>query len=180
MKILKVGAAHYAVGLFAVAAIVAGCTSGSQTALGPNQPNQPGAMQSHRISPLQTVSTRVRINNFASFTIYGSGSAMCWSISPTPLPSVAPSGNSAPITLTYDEACVTPSSLGITYGPLTTPQSCKFITSFGSSGFSYTVDNSVHTACTATPSTSALVNEYFNYKTASSTSRRATRTPLHI
>lgn len=160
MKITNVSTSHYAAGLFLAAAFIAGCGGGSQS-LGPASGSNQGATQ--QIHPLQSVSTRVAVHNKWIQTIHASGSAACWAISPTPLPSVAPSASSPPITLTYDTTCTFVSVLPIKYGPLTTPSDCTFTVAYNGTMFVYSVTQGTNTDCKAFPSPTSIVNEIFQY-----------------
>jgi hypothetical protein len=128
MKVTRLCTAQMGISALASAAIFADCNSGTQSSLSRLGTAQNG---SHRVEPLATVSNVVQIDNEWTQTVLGSGSATCWSISPTPLPAVGPSASSPPVTLSYDTTCpVTLSydttcpvtaTLPITYGPGTTP-----------------------------------------------------------
>lgn len=144
----------------AVAAVLAGCGSGAQSPISPSGPAASNA--SHRASPLQTVSTIVGIRNDWTQKIAGSGSAICWSISP-PLPSVGPGDLSAPITLSYDIQCPAVSTLPITYGPASATSSCTFNVSYTGTTFKYSVTQGSNTACTAQPSPIGRYDEILTY-----------------
>ncbi len=172
MKLARYFAPGNILGLFIIAgAVVAGC---SPPAVSPA--TSPLALQNangtHGTHPLTLVTTRVKFYNSGSSTIVGMGSAACWSISPTPLPSVPPGDYSTVETLTYDTSCGTPNFLDISYGVAGAEATdCTFATKYVSS-FSYSVTNSELTACTATPSTNATYDELFTYAASGSLYKR--------
>jgi hypothetical protein len=178
MKTVQLAAAPYALGLAVAAAIAVGC-SGSPASLSPsaqqNGPRYPRPLAT-------TVSTKVQVDNTFTSTIYPSGgSAMCWTVSPTPLPSVAPNASSAPITLTYDTTCTSTSELAIDYGPISpVNEDCIFTTSYNGTAFVYSVTQSDQTDCKAYPSPTSLVNEIFQYGQEGSFSRKPALTRPHL
>lgn len=149
-----------ALALFA-GALFAGCSGGAQGfgAPGSSSPTAHG-------QPQTSYSTIVGIKNDWIATIYGSGSAMCWSISPG-LPSVGGFGQlSDPVTLTYTPLCPSAAStLAIQYGPVGTSTSadCTFNVTFNGTIFTYTVDQSPGTKCSVAPSADARYNEILTY-----------------
>jgi len=163
MKI-KRGPFAYAPGIFAAVVIAAGCSGTSST----NPVSSAGSQApAGRARSMDTVQTRVKIFNFATYTITGSGSSACWTISPTPLPSIAPSSSSQVETLQYNTGCGASNELDITYSGGSPPAPCIFKTTY-SSGFTYLATNSVGTACTATRSSNVTYDENFNYYSAGS------------
>jgi hypothetical protein len=162
-------------GLFIVAtAIVVGC---SPPATSPSALQS--ASSSHRTHPLALATTSVEIYNSGSSTIVGMGSAACWTISPTPLPSVAPSDYSVVETLTYDTGCATPTSLDISYGVNGAEVTyCTFVTTYSNSAFSYSVMNTSFTDCTATIPASHTYNELFSYDPSGSLYKRHSQSPV--
>lgn len=144
-------------------AILAACSGGAQA---PSNPTISSSSNAPRIRPLTTVSTTVGIKNNWIATISGSGSAMCWSISPG-LPSVAGFGHlSGPVTLSYTPLCPTPSTLAITYGPPGTSNTgadCTFGVSYNGTAFMYTVTQGTSTACTVGPSPISGYDEILTY-----------------
>jgi hypothetical protein len=161
MKKAKTCTAKWAVSALAAAAIFAGCSTGTQSSLSPSGTAQNG---SHRVGPLATVSNVVQIDNAWTQTIFGSGSATCWSISPTPLPSVAPSASSPPVTLTYNTTCPVTAPLPIRYGPGVTPlEDCTFNVGYNGTNFTYSVTQGTHTDCTAKPSPISSIDEILTY-----------------
>jgi hypothetical protein len=173
MKKAKRCAVQWAIGTVAAAAIFTGCSTGTQSSLSPSGVAQNG---SHRGGPLATVSDVVQINNAWTQTVLGSGSATCWSISPTPLPSVAPSASSPPVTLSYDTTCPVTATLPITYGPATTPlENCTLNVGYNSTNFTYSVTQGTHTDCTAKPSPISSIDEILTYDQISPSVRHAPR-----
>jgi len=153
---------HLAIAPLAAFAILAGCSGGAQSPINPTASSPSSA---HRIGPLTTVSTIVGIKNDWISTISGSGSAMCWSISPG-LPSVGPFGDlSGPVTLSYTPLCPTPSTLAITYGPggSSTGAECTFTVSYNGTTFQYNVSQGSSTACSVAPSPTTAYNEILTY-----------------
>jgi hypothetical protein len=126
-------------------------------------------------------STQVDVQNNWTAAISGSGSASCWTISPT-LPIVGAGDTAGPITLTYTftTGCPIPSALGISYGPAAfTGQRCTFYTTYNASGFTFSVTQSDNTACSIKypPTVSAI----FSYaQKASGSGRRAPPQPHHL
>jgi hypothetical protein len=173
MKIAHFGAVPYALGLVAAAAIAIGCSSGSGSSLNPS------SQQNGIRRPDPTATTKVEVDNTFTATIYPSGgSAMCWTVSPTPLPSVAPSATSPPITLAYDTTCTTTSQLAIEYGPVSpVNEDCTFTTSYNGMAFVYSVTQGLNTDCKAYPSAAAIVNEIFQYGQQGSSSSRTRALP---
>jgi hypothetical protein len=166
MKIASLSTGHCAAGLIAIAAIVAGCTSATPTGVG-----IPSAAHSRGVRHLVLETTTVKFYNSGSSTIYGSGSATCWSVSPTPLPSIGPGNYSGVIDLSYDTACVGgPDHIDISYGPSGGP-SCLFTTTYNA-GFSYSVSNNPLTDCTATASGAPIFKELFSYDPSGSLNKR--------
>ncbi len=143
--------------------LFAGCSGATQ-----NLSGSPVGASSYQVQPLTTYSTTVGIKNAWIATIYGSGSATCWSISPG-LPSVAGFNTlSAPITLSYTPTCPGPSILPITYGPgpvvtSNNPANCTFNVSYNGTRFVYTVTQGSSTACTAGPSPLSGYDEILTY-----------------
>jgi hypothetical protein len=172
MRRVKCYAPESVLGLFMVAAaIIVGC---SPTAVSPTTSGSTlQTSGSHRTHPLVLVSTRVKFYNSGSSTIVGMGSSACWSISPTPLPSVAPSDYSGVETLTYDTSCAGSNILDISYGVSGAEATyCTFATQYSSSGFSYSVTNTPLTACTAMQSSNVTYNELFSYDPSGSLYKR--------
>jgi hypothetical protein len=125
-----------------------GCDAGSGSSIGSGPI---GTQAQSRAHPSVFVSTSVEFKNDSSTTITGSGSATCWSISPS-LPTLSAGHLSGDITLGYDTTCINgPNHLDITYGPTSGPY-CTFVTTYASGHFTYEADNSPLTACTATAS----------------------------
>jgi hypothetical protein len=150
------------VAMLAACAILAGCSAGAQS---PVNPTVSSSSNVHHIGPLTTVSTIVGIKNDWISTISGSGSAMCWSISPG-LPSVGPFGDlSGPVTLSYTPLCPTPSTLAITYGPggSSTGAECTFNVSYNGTTFLYSVTQGSSTACSVGPSPTTRYDEILTY-----------------
>jgi hypothetical protein len=148
-------------------AIVAGCSSQAGSPLG-SSPTGPSASRAHS---LDIVPTRVKIYNSGSATISGTGSSACWTISPTPLPSVSPDTTSGVVTLSFNTACAGPNFIDISYAPVSGADAiCTFVTTYYM-GFTYSVDNSEDTACTATPSHNVTFEELFSYDPAGSLRR---------
>jgi hypothetical protein len=140
-------------------AIVAGCSTQAGSPLG----SSPAGLGASRAHSLNIVTTRVEIYNSGSATILGTGSSACWTISPTPLPSVSPDTYSGVISLSYNTTCAGPNFIDIAYAPTVgADDSCTFVTTYDM-GFSYSVDNSEGTACTATPSHNVAFDELFSY-----------------
>lgn len=156
-------------------AILAACSGGAQT---PINPTASSSSSAHRIGPLTTVSTTVGIKNNWIATISGSGSAMCWSISPG-LPSVAGFGHlSGPVTLSYTPLCPTPSTLAITYGPPgtgSTGADCTFGISYNGTAFMYTVAQGTSTACSVAPSPISGYDEILTYAQKGPAGKRSVR-----
>jgi hypothetical protein len=169
MNILKCTAAQWSILLLATAGVAAGCNSG------PTASAPPGIQSANgHAGPSELLSTRVKIYNSGSSTIFGTGSAPCWTISPTPLPSVGPGSYSGIETLSHNPLCGV-STLNITYQTISgADTACTFETTY-SGGFSYSVDNSPTTACTATHSTNVTFDELFSYDPAGQ-ARKQTRT----
>lgn len=144
-------------------AILAACSGGAQT---PINPTISSSSSANRIGPLTTVSTTVGIKNNWIATISGSGSAMCWNISPG-LPSVAGFGHlSGPVTLSYTPLCPTPSTLAIVYGPpgtSSTGADCTFGVSYNGTAFQYTVAQGTSTMCSVSPSPISGYDEILSY-----------------
>jgi hypothetical protein len=143
MKIFSNNVTYKTILLTAVVALVAGCGSAQV----PSSSSGAAANVSHRVGPLDDPSTEVDIQNNWTAAIAGSGSADCWTISPS-LPIVGAGDTAGPITLTYTPLCPTPSALPISYGPAaTTGERCTFNVSYTPSGFSFSVTQSDNTAC---------------------------------
>lgn len=142
--------------------ILGGCTGGAQI---PVNPAAAASSNVHRAGPLTTVSTIVGIKNDWIATIHGSGSAMCWTITPG-LPSVGPFGTlSGPITLSYTPLCPGVSTLPIAYGPggTSTNANCTFNVSYDGTNFVYSVAQGSSTACTVGPSATTAYDEILTY-----------------
>lgn len=155
--------------IFAVVAagcVIAACSSTS----GPGTTGSiPGAASRRGASPLVLVSTNVKFYNSGPSTIYGSGSATCWSTSPSPLPSIGPDAYSGIVTLSYDTTCLGgPNHLDITYSPASGTPGCMFVTTYSDGKFTYEAVNNLLTACTATPSANAAFQELYSYDPAGS------------
>ena len=175
MKNTKICAAKRAVSTLAAAAIVAACSTGTQSSLSPSGIAQ---NRSRHVGPLATVSNVVQIDNAWTQTIFGSGSATCWSISPTPLPSVAPSASSPPVTLTYNTTCPVTAPLPISYGPAITPlEQCTFNVGYNGTNFTYSVTQGTHTDCTAKPSPISSIDQILTYDQIRPSLKH--RMPLH-
>jgi hypothetical protein len=147
---------------FGAVATFVGC-NGLQTSP-TSSASQSGAQA---VRHLSDVSNTVDIvNSWEGGTIYGSGSAPCWSTSPSPLPSVGPSASSPPVTITYDMTCVTNQHLDLTYGPVSvsTGYLCTFDISYnGTPLFNYSVTQGSSTNCSAVPSATSEFNEILTY-----------------
>jgi hypothetical protein len=130
----------------------------------PINPTASSSSSAHRGGPLTTVATIVGIKNDWISTISGSGSATCWSISPS-LPSVGPFGDlSGPVTLSYTPLCPTPSTLPITYGPgASAAAECTFTVSYNGTAFQYIVTQGTSTACSVAPSPISGYDEILTY-----------------
>jgi hypothetical protein len=144
--------------IFAAAMLIAGCNG-----LNSANPGPAGvAATSSHARPLTIFSTRVRIYNSGSSTITGTGSAGCWTISPTPLPSIGPGQHSVVETLSYNSSCGAGNTLDITYGGTAPISDCIFSTTYAG-GFSYTATNSAGTDCSVSTSTNVTYDELFSY-----------------
>jgi hypothetical protein len=142
-------------------AFIAGCNgSGGPISSLPGASSAKGG-----VDPLDTVSTRVEIANTASVTIYGGSSGTCWTISPSPVPSIGSGDQTSPITLSYNTGCAAGNKLDITYQTtLGADTACTFETTYtGGSGFSYQANNAPLTACSVSQSHSVTYDELFTY-----------------
>jgi hypothetical protein len=163
-----------AIGASGTLAILAGCSSAAQA---PINSIASSSSNRHWGGPLTTVSTIVGIKNDWISTIYGSGSASCWNISPG-LPSPAPFGHlSGPITLSYTPLCPTISTLPITYGPGGTSSAadCTFNVSYDGTNFVYGVTQGSSTACSAALSATTGYDEILTYAQKGPDARRSFR-----
>jgi hypothetical protein len=144
----------------AAVAAVAGCSGGAQA---PVNPTASSSSSVRHVGPPTTVTRVVGIKNDWVMMIIGSGSAMCWSISPS-LPSVGAGDLSDPVTLSYTPLCPSPSTLPITYGPgPSSTADCIFHVGYNGTAFTYSVTQGVDTACTATPSSFTRYDEILTY-----------------
>jgi len=154
---------HSAIAALALAsvALTAACSNGTGSSLNPSGSSASSA--AHHATPLDSATTRVGIKNNWTSTIAGSGSARCWTISPS-LPDVGAGKLSNPVTLTYDLTCAFLSVLPITYGPPNgaAATQCTFEISYQGK-FVYTVDNGSLTTCSVQPSSIAAYNEILIY-----------------
>jgi hypothetical protein len=170
MKTRKLTAYQCAMTLVASAAVIAGCDSGSGGTAGSFQASSQNASQGH-IRPLSIMTTTVNIvNNNTEAVSYVAPAVPfpCWTVSPSPPPSIAPSGGvSGVITESYNTGCSsnTPTmNIQYTAGPF----NCNFYTNYvagvgGGGTFSYSAsgyDNN----CYATPAPPGSgYNEQFTY-----------------
>jgi hypothetical protein len=73
--------------------------------------------------------------------------------------------------LSFNTACAGPNFIDISYAPVSGADAiCTFVTTYYM-GFTYSVDNSEDTACTATPSHNVTFEELFSYDPAGSLRR---------
>lgn len=146
-----------AVSALAAPTSVAACSTGTQSSLGPSENAQNG---SRRVWPLATVSNVARINNPWSQTILGSGSATCWTISPTPLPAVAPkhleSASHAHVQYALPCYCAFCPSVTDQQYPV---RHCTFNVASDGTNFMYFVAQGKQTDCTARPSPISSIDE---------------------
>lgn len=150
------------VAMLAAVSMLAACSGAGQMPANAPTSSSSGA---HHGGPLTTISTIVGIRNDWIATIHGSGSATCWTISPS-LPSVGPFGDlSGPITLSYTPLCPGLSTLPITYGPggSSTAAECTFNVSSNGTSFFYTVAQGSGTACSVAPSPTTGYDEILTY-----------------
>lgn len=125
MKIGRLTIAQSTISLVAAAALVSACDSGTPSGSGPLSPNARASHVRHSI----LLSTIVQFHNAGSSTISATGSAPCWTVSPSPLPSVASGESSGPVTLNYDTSCLNGTNeIRITYAPSPQAAGCTFIT----------------------------------------------------
>lgn len=152
----------------------AGC-SGAPSAFGPTGS---AASTSHRTGPLATVAATVGIRNASIKKISGSGSAICWNISPS-LPTVDPGDLSGPVILSYNTLCPTLSMLHITYGPGSSVASnCTFNVGYNGMSFTYSATQGTSTACSVAVSPITGYNEILTYDQATPGARKTH--PLHL
>lgn len=149
-----------------VAGLLAACAGGTQSAFNPS--SQPA---SHHVGPLSTVSTIVGIRNDWTTTISGSGSALCWSISPG-LPDVAGGSLSSPVTLSYNTLCDPITTLHITYTNGAVGGACTYNVLYNGRGFSYSVTQETLTDCSTEISPIASYNELLIYNFIPPTGKR--------
>lgn len=156
MKQRRPSKAQVTVVLFAAASLIGGCNSGNGTVPGTSQ------IQTHRVRQQTLVSTTVKIFNDENLTITGTSTLpSCWTVSPTPIPSVGPNGHSGIITETYDTTCASGAGVVLEYSLGT--YYCDFTTQYQSGGFNYQAMGNDGN-CYATPAPSgASYDEKFTY-----------------
>ena len=134
------------IGLLA-AAVISACNGGIQGTPTGTQ----SSLEVHRMRSLLGASTIVRVFDSCCNTIYGSvPSANCMTVSPSPLPSLAP-GDHKDITLTTQDNCGSVPDISVAYGPGRQGYTCTLTTTYGSTGFTYSVTNGPGVACYAKP-----------------------------
>jgi hypothetical protein len=170
MKLTRASKAQVAVILFAAASFIAGCNSGSGTVPGTSQ------TQANRIRHLTLAATTVKVFNDENLAITGTATTpTCWTVSPTPIPSVAPNGHTGIITETFDTTCASGAGMVLEYS--LGPYFCDFTTTYQSGAFSYQAMGNDGN-CFATPAPSdANYNEKFTYGIILGPSKKAPHAP---
>jgi hypothetical protein len=170
MKVIKISAVQIAMAALAAASIVAGC-NGSGSGVGLSSSAQSPTVRSHSIHRAdQYVSTTVKIFNQENGTLTGTAVIPpCWSVSPSPIPTVSASpGHSPIITETYDTNCASHVGVELDYN-LFANYTCAFTTNYNPSGSTGTFVYSAmglgpEDNCAATPAPSgANYDEKFIY-----------------
>lgn len=130
MKSSPISKAQVAVIIVAAVSFIAGCNGGSSTVPGAS------SFQEHRVRQQTSASTTVKIFNDDNLTIAGTAiTPSCWTVSPNPIPTVAPNGHTDVITETYNTTCA--SSAGIILEYSLGPYVCDFTTTYSGGGFTY-------------------------------------------
>jgi hypothetical protein len=163
MKMRRVNALQWTVALIVATALIVGCNSGSGS---PFASPQTGAAQSHRFRSLTDESATVQVINKENETIVGSlvTPAPCWTISPSPVPTVSASPGVSPIiTETYNATCTVANSntVVLQYSFGDGYAICDFYTTWSASGFSYNALGNQGNCRNQTPSSGAAVDQDF-------------------
>jgi hypothetical protein len=141
MKLARKNALNLAMGVVAAAALIVGCNSnGSAVGLSPT--SQTSYSRLHSIRRQDMVSTTVKIFNQENGTLTGTATIpSCWTVSPSPIPTISASPGTVDLTETYDTTCAAHSPVSLNY-TLFSDYTCVFSTNINASGtadtFTYT------------------------------------------
>lgn len=141
MKTARKNALDLAMAAVAAAAVIAGCnSSGSGAGLSPT--SQTSYSRAHSIRRQDMVSTTVEIINKENGTLTGTATIpSCWTVSPSPIPTVSASPGTVDVTETYDTTCAAHAPVSLNY-TLFSDYTCVFSTNINASGtantFTYT------------------------------------------
>jgi hypothetical protein len=141
MKPAQKNALDLAMGGLAAAAIIAGCNSNG-SGVGFSSASQTSEVRKHSIRRQDLLSTTVKIFNQENGTLTGTAAIpSCWTVSPSPIPTVSASPGTVDLTETYDTTCASHSPVSLNY-TLFSDYTCVFSTNINASGtantFTYT------------------------------------------
>jgi hypothetical protein len=141
MKRANKNALDLAMGALTAVAIIAGCNSNG-SGVGFSSPSQTSVERGHSIRRQDLLSTTVEIINKENGTLTGTATIpSCWTVSPSPIPTVSASPGTVDLTETYDTTCASHTPVSLNY-TLFSDYTCVFSTNVNSSGttnaFTYT------------------------------------------
>jgi hypothetical protein len=141
MKPARKNALDLAMATVAAAAVIAGCNS-SGSGGGFTSVSQTSAAHGHTVGRQDLLTTTVEIINKENGTLTGTATIpSCWTVSPSPIPTVSASPGAVDITETYDTTCAAHAPVSLNY-TLFSDYTCVFSTNINASGtantFTYT------------------------------------------